>query len=172
MNLAQLLSTEGNYIDCLMVRRENILRLLTAKYIFYCVVIILPFILMLPTVFSGKWTIWMLVSYALFTAGPQYCILFQTAVYNKRTAPLNTKFISKSNMETNWTQVIVQLTVMFVPVFAISLLELFLSQDMIYLTLSLIGLAFIATQKLWMRNVYKRLMARHYENFEGFRSSR
>lgn len=172
VNLTQLLSVEGNYIDCLMVRRENILKLLTAKYIFYCGVLVLPFVLMLPTVFSGKWSVWMLITYALFTAGPQYCLLFQTAVYNKRSVPLNTKFISRSNMETNWTQLIIQMTVLFCPMIVINVLAAFMPQWGLNLTLSAIGLAFVAFHRAWLHNVYRRLMARHYENFEGFRASR
>jgi hypothetical protein len=38
--------------------------------------------------------------------------------------------------------------------------------------LSLIGLAFIATHKYWIRNVYNRFMIRRYKNMEGFRDSR
>lgn len=172
MGLAQLLSVEGNYIDCLMVRKENILKLLTAKYIFYVAVLIFPFVLMLPPVISGKWSIFTIVAYALFTAGFQYFALFQTAAYTKRTVPLNTKFISKSNMETNWVQLIMQLAVMFLPVIVLQFLSITMSQQAVNLVLSLIGLAFIATHRIWLRSVYKRVMARHYDNFEGFRATR
>lgn len=172
INLTQLLSVEGNYIDCLIVRRENILKLLTAKYIFYCIILVLPFVLMLPTVVSGKWTIWMLLAYALFTAGFQYFLLFQTAVYNKRTIPLNTKFISRGTMETNWTQLIIQFIVMFVPMIFICTLNMFMSQTALNVVMSVIGLTFIMLHRVWLRNVYKRLMVRHYDNFEGFRASR
>lgn len=55
---------------------------------------------MLPLVIVGKWSILMLVSMASFTAGFQYFVLFQLAVYNKQTVPLNTKFTSKAGMET------------------------------------------------------------------------
>jgi len=172
MGLVQLLAVEGNYIDCLMVRKENILKLLTAKYIFYVGALILPFVLMLPPVLSGKMSIWTIVAYALFTAGFQYFTLFQTAVYNKRTAPLNTKLISKGNMETNWMQILMQMMVMFMPLLLIQILGVAMPEQAVNATLSAIGIAFIATHRLWLRNVYKRIMARHYENFEGFRSTR
>ncbi len=172
MQLTRVMCNEGNYIDCLMVRRENILKLLRAKYIFNTAILVLPFVLMLPTVFAGKWSILMLVAYAVFTAGFQYFILFQMAVYNKQTVPLNTKFISKSGMENNYYQVIVQMLAFFLPIVLISVLQLFLSDTVAYLIILLIGVVFVVTQPLWMRNIYNRMMRRKYILMEGFRSSR
>ncbi|MBQ2497296.1 MAG: hypothetical protein II509_01410 [Prevotella sp.] len=172
MQLTRVMCNEGNYIDCLMVRRENILKLLRAKYIFNTAILVLPFVLMLPTVFAGKWSILMLVAYAVFTAGFQYFILFQMAVYNKQTVPLNTKFISKSGMENNYYQVVVQMLAFFLPIVLISVLQLFLSDTVAYLIILLIGVVFVVTQPLWMRNIYNRMMQRKYVLMEGFRSSR
>lgn len=172
MMLIRIMSSEGNYIDCLMVRHENILKLLRAKYIFYCALLPLPFILMLPTVISGKWSILLLISYALFTAGFQYFTVFQMAVYNKQTVPLNTKFVSKSGMENNYYQVVVQLVAFFFPIALISILQAFLSETTAYITMMIIGIAFIATHRLWLRNIYNRMMRRKYILLEGFRSSR
>ena len=172
MMLIRIMSSEGNYIDCLMVRHENILKLLRAKYIFYCALLPLPFILMLPTVISGKWSILLLISYALFTAGFQYFTVFQMAVYNKQTVPLNTKFVSKSGMENNYYQVVVQLVAFFFPIALISILQAFLSETTAYITMMTIGIAFIATHRLWLRNIYNRMMRRKYILLEGFRSSR
>ena len=172
MQLTRVMCNEGNYIDCLMVRRENILKLLRAKYIFNTAILVLPFVLMLPTVFAGKWSILMLVAYAVFTAGFQYFILFQMAVYNKQTVPLNTKFISKSGMENNYYQVVVQMLAFFLPIVLISVLQLFLSDTVADLIILLIGVVFVVTQPLWMRNIYNRMMQRKYVLMEGFRSSR
>ena len=54
INHVRIMSYEGNFIECLMVRKENIRSLLEAKYYFYSVVLLLPLLLMLPTVFTGK----------------------------------------------------------------------------------------------------------------------
>lgn len=172
MMLIRIMCNEGNYIDCLMVRRENILKLLRAKYIFYCVLLVFPFVLMLPTVFSGKWSLFMLISYALFTAGFQYFIIFQMAVYNKQTVPLNTKLTSRNGMENNYYQVVVQLFAFFAPLVVIGLLQASLSDNAAYLIMMLIGIAFIVTHKWWLRNIYNRMMQRKYVLMEGFRSSR
>ena len=172
MMLVRVMCNEGNYIDCLMVRKENILSLLRAKYAFYSIMLLFPFLLMLPTVFSGKWTLLMLISYAVFTAGFQYFVLFQLAVYNKQTVPLNTKFISKGGMENNYFQFAAEMVNFMIPMILVSILQAFLSNTASYVILLVIGLTFIATHRLWLRNIYNRLMTRRYRNMEGFRSSR
>lgn len=172
MNLIGLMSYEGNYIDCLLTHRENILSLLKAKYIFYSLLLIAPFLLMLPAVISGKWSLLMLVSYMIFTMGFQFFIAFQTAVYNKITVPLNTKMTDKAGLKTNYIQIVLVVIVFIVPNILVNILQSVFSENVAYLTMLFIGLCFIATHKLWLRNVYNRLMKRKYENLEGFISSR
>lgn len=41
-NLAKVMGPEGNFIDLLMVNKQNIYTLLQAKYYFYCAVLIIP----------------------------------------------------------------------------------------------------------------------------------
>lgn len=170
--LIKIMSAEGNYIDGLMVHKENIMQLLKAKYYFYSALLILPLVLMLPTVFTGKYTLLALVSMMAFAAGPVYCLLMQTAVYNRQTIPLNTKFISRGSIETNYFMIASELAAMFAPVFLISILKTFFSDNTTFITLLIIGIAFIATHKIWIRNIYKRIMQRRYKNMEGFRATR
>lgn len=172
MNLLELMSYEGNYIDCMLTHRENILSLLKAKYVFYSLLLIAPFLLMLPAVISGKWSLLMLVSYLIFTMGFQYFIAFQTAVYNKITVPLNTKMTDKAGLKTNYIQLVLVAIVFIVPNILVNILQSFFSENIADLIMLLIGLGFIATHRLWLRNVYNRLMKRKYANLEGFISSR
>lgn len=170
--LTRVMCNEGNYIDALMVRKQNILTLLIAKYWFFILLLFIPFMLMLPPVFTGKWSLLMLISYAVFTAGFQYFLLFQMAVYNKQTVPLNTKFVAKAGIENNYIQVVVQFVAMLVPVFFVSILQSFMSNNIVYAIMLTIGIAFIASNKKWMGNIYKRMMKRRYENMASFRASR
>jgi len=41
-----------------------------------------------------------------------------------------------------------------------------------HIILIVIGLGFIATHNLWIKNIYKRFMKRRYKNMEEFRASR
>lgn len=171
MILINIMGYEGNYIDCLMVHKENIISLLKAKYYFYSMLLFLPLLLLLPTVFMGKCTILMLVSYMLFIAGAGYCMFFQLAVINKKTIPLNTKFIGKVNGH-DYVKILVEMIVFFVPVTFISILQNMFSDTVAYLILMSIGIIFIFTNKLWIRNIYNRIMLKKYDTIEGFRTSR
>lgn len=170
--LMKIMCAEGNYIDFLAVHKENIMQLLRAKYFFYGSMLVLPFLLMLPTVFTGKHSLLALFSMMCFTAGPVYCLFMQMAVYNRQTMPLNTKFISKGNVENNYFQIVALLLAMFLPVIVISSLRTMFSENAAYLVLLVFGIAFIATYSLWIANIYRRFMKRRYVNMESFRATR
>lgn len=172
MILIKMMCYEGNYIECLMVRQENIIMLLKAKYYIYSTLLILPFILMMPTVFTGKSTLLMLIAYAVFTAGVEYFLFFQMAVYNKQTIPLNEKFIGKGSMENNYIQIVMEMIVFIVPISFVSVVQLLLSETIAHIIILAIGVAFTSTHRIWIRNIYRRMMLRRYENMEGLRSSR
>ena len=171
VNLIKVMCPEGNYIDMLMVHEENILTLLRAKYYFYCAMLILPFLFCLIPVFTGKYSILMVLAYMLTATGPVYCMLFQMAVYNKMTLPLNDKITGKNQMENKW-QAIVSMICFFVPVIIVMLLQAIFSDEIAYLVLILIGLGFTLTETYWMRNIYRRMMNRRYQNLEGFHATR
>lgn len=172
MLLVRIMGAEGNYIDGLMIHKENILQLLHAKYYFYCALLLLPLLIMIPTVFMGKYTLLMLIAMMAFAAGPVFFMLMQMAVWNKQTVPLNSKLVSKGNVETNWFAFGVEMAAMFAPVAIISILQMFMSETATYATMLVIGLVFIATHNIWLRNIYQRFMVRRYENMESFRATR
>lgn len=170
--LMKIMCAEGNYIDFLAVHKENIMQLLRAKYFFYSSMLVLPFLLMLPTVFTGKHSLLALFSMMCFTGGPVYCLFMQMAVYNRQTMPLNTKFISKGNVENNYFQIVAVIVAMFLPVILISSLRTLCSENIAYLVLLFLGIAFIVTHNFWIANIYRRFMKRRYVNMESFRATR
>lgn len=172
MILVRMMGYEGNYIDSLLVHRENILALLKAKYIFYSALLALPLLLMLPVVVSGKWSIYMLLSYAVFTMGFQYFLLFQMAVYNKQSIPLNEKLTTKGGVDGNYIQMVIMLALLIVPNALVSILQATFSDNVAYLVMFAIGMAFVMTHNIWLRNVYNRMMKRKYKNLESFIATR
>ena len=98
-------------------------------------------------------------------------MLFQMAVYNKTTLPLNDKITGKNQMENKW-QAIVSLVGFFAPVAFVMLLQTIFSDEIAYLVLIVIGLAFTIAEPYWMRNIYRRMMLRRYDNLEGFHATR
>ena len=169
--LIKIMGQEGNYISLLMTQRENILSLLKAKYWFYCVVLIIPFLIMLPAVFTGKFTLLMLFGYMFLVAGLIHFIIFQLAVYNKQTIPLQLKMTGKGNFE-NGIQIIIELAAMIIPGMIVGIGYLTVGLTATYIFMCVLGLAFIFTYPIWIRNIYNRMMKRRYENIEGFLSSR
>jgi hypothetical protein len=165
--LIKIMGQEGNYISLLMTQRENIIALLTAKYWFYCVVLVIPFLIMLPAVFEGKFTLLMLFAYMLLVAGLIHFIIFQLAVYNKQTLPLQQKVTGKGNFE-NGIQIVIELAALFIPGLIVGLGYLTVGLTATYIFMCVLGLAFIVTYPLWIRNIYNRMMKRRYENIEGF----
>lgn len=171
MTLTQIMGPEGNYIDGLMTRKESILSLLKAKYYFNCVLVLIPLLLMIIPICKGKITILMALAYFFFTTGVIFCTLFQLAVYNKNTIDPNTKIVGKNRGGTFYQQLIAG-GAFFVPIGIDSVLRAFVGATTSLWILLAIGVVFTLGNDIWMRNIYKRLMARRYENMEGFRQSR
>lgn len=170
-NLSWVMGAEGNYIDLLMTHNENIYTLLKAKYYFFCAVIILPAVILLPTVISGRFSILMILAYFFMTSGIEYFALFQLAVYNKMTLPLNSRITGRGNSG-NVLQIIMTFAVLILPMaLTVSFTSLF-GKETGYLILLVIGLLFTVTNSLWLNNVYKRMMKRRYANIEGFHETR
>lgn len=68
VTLCYIMCYEGNYIDLLMMHKEEINSLLCAKYYFYNILLLIPFALLLPTLFMGTSTLLELLAYLIFTA--------------------------------------------------------------------------------------------------------
>lgn len=167
--LVTLMCYEGNYMDGLMSRRESVYDLLKAKYYFHLMLLVVPMVLLIPSMVMGKIGLAMNIGYLFFTAGVLYPLLFQTAVYNKETIPLNRKITGK---QANVMQNVVSLAVLFIPIGLERLCVLLLGETWGCLPLVLVGAAGVATHRIWLRNLYRRLMQRRYINMEGFRASR
>lgn len=172
INLQRVMSYEGNYIDCLMVRRDNILHLLTAKYYFYSAMLVIPLILSLISVFKGIWTLPMVLANMCYVMGPIYCATMHLAIYNKDTLPLDANFTTRTHTDTNWIMIIASLLIFGLPLLIVWILNSILSEDMANYAIIVISVPFIVTHPLWLRRIYTRMMAHRYLNMESFRSKR
>ncbi len=170
MTLISIMCHEGNYIDGLMSRRESILQLLKAKYYFNLVLLLFPLLLVTPLIFIGKISLWMNLGYLFFTAGVLYPIMFQMAVYNKESLPLNDKMTRAK--QGGMMQQILSLVLLFFPIGVEKISVLCFGEVWGYIVLIVMGLIGILTEKWWMQNIYVRFMQRRYINMEGFRASR
>ena len=169
--LVKIMGPEGNYIDLLMTQHENILLLLRAKYYFHVTILLFPLLIMLPAVIAGKFTVMMMLAFLLLTSGLSYLILFQLAVYNKQTLPLNEKITGKNNMESGF-QLVIELIGMFLPLALVAALLALTDEDTAYIIMAIVGLLLTLSHPIWLRNIYNRMMRRKYANMEGFHASR
>ena len=169
--LIKIMGQEGNYIDLLMMHRENIIALLKAKFWFYSAVLIVPFLIMLPAVVEGKFSLLMVLAYMLLTAGFLHFVIFQLAVYNKQTLPLQEKVTAKGNFE-NGMQLAIEMVALLGPVIITGVGYVLVGLTKTYIFMCVLGLGFIVAHPRWIRNIYKRMMNRRYENLEGFHSTR
>ncbi len=168
--LSTLMSYEGNYIDGLMSRKESIYNLLRAKYALYSIAIIIPLLLMIPAIATGKLALLTCVSWAIFSVGCIYFFLFQMAVYNNKTVDLNAKMTGRRTG--TGLQAVISIAAFAVPILLSRLLNAMAEPTTASWILITIGAAFILTSNIWLKNVYIRFMKRRYKNMEGFRDSR
>lgn len=169
--LSQLMSYEGNYIDGLMSRKESIYNLLRAKYTVYGIGILIPLILMIPAMATGKLSALSCISWAVFVIGFVYFCLFQLTVYNNKTTDLNSKVTSRQNIGSG-VQNLVSGAAFAVPLLLNHVLVTAFGTDTTVWILLSIGTVFVLTSRFWLKNVYHRFMKRRYKNMEGFRDSR
>lgn len=169
--LVKVMGPEGNYIDLLMVHQRNIFLLLRAKYYFHCAILVVPFLVMLPAVISGKFSWLMMLAYFFLSSGLLYFILFQLAVYNKQTLPLDQKLTGKGNME-NGLQLILEMVGMLSPILIVAILLIAFDETTAYSVMIVLGALLTLLHPLWLQNIYRRMMARKHENLDGFKSSR
>lgn len=171
MFLGNLMSFEGNYIDGLMSRRESLYTLLRAKYLLYSAAMFIPTLFLIPAMVTGSVSPLTCFAWQLFTSGPVFCCLFQMAVYNKRTMPMNERMTNRNYSGTG-TQNLISLIGLGLPILIGFSLKAVMGEAASEWLLLAVGLAFTLTSSLWLRNVYRRFMARRYINMEGFRDSR
>ena len=108
----------------------------------------------------------------LLTAGPIHASFLYMSIFNKQTIPLNTKFIGKGGFENNYIQILVEFAAFLLPLVLINLMPLLFGETGGAISIMVIGLLFIGLSPYWIRDIYKRMMKRRYENLESFHASR
>lgn len=169
--LTQIMAYEGNYIDGLMTRKESIFNLLKAKYYFYSLMVLIPFILLIPAMIMGKISLLTSVTMMFFTTGVVYFMLFQMAPYNNKTVPLNEGLTGRQASGTGY-QNMIAIASFGIPMMLYFSFNSIFGETVGQWILMVIGIAFTVTSNFWIKNIYNRFMVRRYKNMEGFRDSK
>ena len=69
-------------------------------------------------------------------------------------------------------QILTLFATLFISEILTAVLQELLGKSVGNIVLCAIGLILILTNRLWINNIVKRMMARKYKNLEGFRTSR
>lgn len=171
ISITTVMQAEGNYIGLLMVQPHKLFHLLQAKYFFNLCLLIIPIVSLLPAIYMGTVDLFFVLALSLFCGGCQYFIMFQLAVYNNLTIAFNAPLMKKSNMSTNPAQLIFSTAAMLLPTILIAFLKILTSPAYMYLTIGVLGLIFILTEKIWMKHIFLRMMKRKHINLRGFYST-
>ena len=175
MQALSIMTQEGNYIECLMVRKESIYDLMRGKYIIMLITMLLPFVIMLSMVVTGKISFLFLLSMYFFSAGPVAFGMMHMAYFNNYSMPLNavvTKSGSSAGSEVKTISSVVAIAALLLPSMIISGLRLLMPDNAAYILITILGIAFVATSNLWLKHIYRLFMKRRYHNMEGFRETR
>jgi hypothetical protein len=97
--------------------------------------------------------------------------IFQLAVYNNKTVPLNEGVTGRQASGTGF-QTIVSFTSFGLPMLLNFGLKSAFGETAGAFILLGIGLGFTLTAHIWIKNVYVRFMKRRYKNMEGFRDTK
>ena len=132
--------------------------------------LLIPFLFALFPVMKGKFEFIEILGSMFFVSGCVFPFLFQQAVYNNNTMPLNAQITVKTT--NSKTQFIVSMVALFVPMIIMTTLLHFLGKETASVIMLIIGLLGTIFSDLWIKNIYKRFMKRRYVNMEGFRNTR
>lgn len=167
-----IMCKEGNYIDCLMVHKDSVTALLTAKFRLFIVAQIVQFAIFVPAIIMGIFSFEKVLAFMLLGCGLVNFICFQLAVYNNNTQSMNTKITGKGTSGNKYLQVLVLLLVLAVPSSLIAGLDSLVGESACNVIISIIGLVFIITSRYWIRNIVNRMKVRKYANLDSFRITR
>ena len=171
-NLSTMMSYEGNYSNMIFFYKDFIYQHMRAKYILNTTMLLIPATILLIATKWNNISVTFIIGYALFTAGVQYFFVLLLTLFNKQTIELNNKNTTGGWKNTNYLLVIVAIFLFFIPSLFVTTLQKNASETTIEIILTICGLIFIATHKLWIRAISNRINNNHYAFIEGFNASR
>ncbi len=170
--LVRIMTFEGNYIDLLMNHTRSIHLMLCAKYLVSCVMLLIPLLCTIPNIYlyHRSW-LQVLAMYA-FIAGPIHFMYFQLAVYNNQTCSLNEKVTGKTFQTNNALQMLFAFMGFMLPLLVVRVGKVLIGTEVTSGVMLVVGLAFMLSSRLWIGNIYQRMMRRRYKNLDNFKATR
>jgi hypothetical protein len=157
---------EGNYFDGLWTKPVSIRQILENKFWFYALLDVWPTLLVLPVVWLGNVSPWLLVATWLFTTGIGNLSLMPTCLISSRIELFQSAFFNYqgASLAVNLYGLII-----FVPLAIYGLCLWLLPEVGALVALSLLGLLGFALHRVvieWLARLYEQ---RRYKSFERYR---
>ena len=168
--LTDVMSHEGNYMECLVMRRGSIYQLLSAKYFFSVAQLSMAFVMLLPAVAVGKLPVMQSVAYMAFAAGVVFPLLMTTAPYNTQARALHRS--RRVSASFSYQQGFVAMVVMTMPLMMERALTWCVGVTFGYVVLVVAGCIGIGLRRWWLPKVCRHIMQRRHIMMEGFRATR
>jgi hypothetical protein len=160
-------SINASFIEKQLISPLPIFKILQAKYRLYCIVSFVLFILFLPSMFFGIKPM-QLVATFLFSAGFLFFGLFYSSLLSYK--PFDVKASYFANYQGfNAAGYFFSMLVMIVAFGFTALFYWIFNETITLIAISLIGLVFIATNRIWLGKIGKNFEKSKYYRLECFR---
>ncbi|GHV21110.1 hypothetical protein FACS1894174_04050 [Bacteroidia bacterium] len=160
-------STNATFIEKQLIVPLPIFNILQAKYRLFGIVSIVLFILFLPSIWLGI-DLMELVSAFLFAIGFGFFGLFYSSLLSYK--PFNIKassFINYQGFDAN--NYFIPMLVLIIAFGFIALFYWLFNETITLIVMSLVGLVFISTNKIWLRTISKKFEKTKYYRLERFK---
>ena len=158
---------EGNYFDGLWTKPVEIRTILTNKYLFFALLNIFPTLLVLPIIWIGDLSPWVLPVTWIFTAGLGNLTQMPTALISSRVELFQSAFFNYqgASLAINMYSFII-----LIPLAAYVLCMWLLPLTTALIVLAVVGIVGFALSQVVIGWVARRYEMNRYKNFERYRS--
>lgn len=162
------LAVNASFIEKQLTTPLSVFRILRAKYYFFCILSLIPFVLLLPTLFWNPIHFFDLFSTYLFVVGFMLFGSFCSNLFSYKPFEIKTSgFYNYQGMDKGNS--LYPVFVMSLGVGAVVLVHWQFGETAAVIFKAVVGLAFIATHKIWLTFIARKIEAKKYYRIECFR---
>ncbi len=171
IHLQYVFSWESRFFDYIATRNMDITLFLRSKYLFYCILACIQFVVISTFVLVFKPDMFgLLLGIFLYVIGPAYCLLFYIGLGNStRIDPNKTAFFNFEGTSGTLFFTIILLFISILPFFLIGYMLPVPTTTGFSLATGFTGLAFILFNKVWISVISRNFIKNKYRNLSKYR---
>jgi len=162
------LATNASFIEKQLTTSLSVFKILQIKFYFFCILSLIPFILFLPIAFWNTIHFFDLFSTFLFVIGFMLFGSFYSVLFSYK--PFDIKASSFYNYQgAEIGNFLYPVFVSLLGIGSVVLIYWQLGETVAVIFKAVVGLAFIATYKIWLNYIARKIEAKKYYRIERFR---